>query len=191
VLPLLLAAAVLLGETDLLRTPRVLAGLETNEAMVCLTNILREQSDWTFTICSANDELRMVEDYGYHYEPITLLRQLEDPEEPVTIPTEYVYFFVEKVPLDYYGTSWGSGQTISTAGAAQALPEDTGLSVYYTENRWVVMSRLYQWAEAFREKFPYDMEIYYETENFCCYRLRQNVQQLLDLNIDYGYNRTP
>ena len=61
-----------------IREPVKVGALEDNGAMVCVTNILRENKDFTWTICSANDELRMTEFYGYHYETITLLNQLKD-----------------------------------------------------------------------------------------------------------------
>ena len=32
------------------------------------------------------------------------------------------------------------------------------------------------------------MEVYYETDNFICYRVRQNGYSLYNFAIDYGYN---
>ena len=37
------------------------------------------------------------------------------------IPTEKVYFFIEKIPLDYSVIYSGSGQSISKKGASQSL----------------------------------------------------------------------
>ncbi len=174
----------------LVREPRVITALETNGAITCLTNIIRENDNWTWTICSANDELRMLEDYGYHYEPIDLLRKMEGIGRyaDLTIPTKYIYFYIEKIPLDYYGTYENSGQPVSKEGAERALPMGSGLPLYYTENRWIIMSRMYYWAEEFQKIHPNEMQVYYESENFICYRLEQNVNKLFDLAIDYGYN---
>ena len=43
-------------------------GLEMNEAILCTTNIMEENEgqDNKWTIVSANDELRMIEEYGRH-----------------------------------------------------------------------------------------------------------------------------
>lgn len=164
--------------------------LEMNEAIICTTNILRDYEDFTWTICSANDELRMTEDYGYHYETITLLRECEGTgrHSGITIPTEYVFFYVEKYPVDYAVTYEGSGQKISEEGAKRFLPGGGGLGVYQGESRWIVMSRMYYWCEALKEMYPEDMTVYFENEKFICYRLRQNVFSLYELGIDYGYN---
>lgn len=55
---------------DMIREPRLSGSLESNEAIMCVANILRDNKgkDGTWTICSANDELRMTEEYGYHEE---------------------------------------------------------------------------------------------------------------------------
>lgn len=49
------------------------------------------------------------------------------------------------------------------------------------------MSKMYYWAEEFRKLFPEDMSIYYEDEEFICYKLVQNTSNLYNLNIDFGY----
>lgn len=85
----------------LLRKPIVVDALEDNGAIACVTNILKENRNFTWTICSADDELRMTEFYGYHYETITFLRELQDLEKnpEIIMPTQNVYFFVEKFQL--------------------------------------------------------------------------------------------
>lgn len=172
------------------RTPLVINGLETNGAIACLTNILKDEKNWMFTVCSANDEFRMVEDYGYHYETITFLREMEGIRQRnyLTIPTPRTYFFIEKIPGDYTLSYAGSGRTVSEEGAAYALPGGAGLDMYKGESRYIVMSRMYYWAQAFRELYPTEMKVYYETDNFICYVLEQNPYRLFDLAIDYGYN---
>jgi hypothetical protein len=185
------ATVVCLVETDQVKQPLAVEALESNDAVTCLTNIIRDREDKTWTICSTSDELHMAEDYGYHYEMIELLTGIENIGRytGVTIPTEYVYFFVEKVPLDYYGTYEGSGQSVSAEGAMRELPTSTGSGAeYQTENRWIVMSRMYYWAEAFRQMYPENMTVYYETDTFICYQMNQNTERLFELGIDYGYN---
>lgn len=163
---------------------------QTNEAVTCLTNIIRENDDWTWTICSANDELRMGEDHGYHYEVHTFLKEMEHTGggSSITIPTQRVYFFIEKVPIDYAVAYEGSGQEVSEKGAANQLPPGRGISMYQGKNRWIEMSRMYYWARKFQQMYPNEMKVYYETDNFICYCVEQNTYSLYNFSIDYGYN---
>ena len=164
-------------------------GLETNEAITCLTNIIATEKDNTWTIFSANDETQMVYGHGYHYELSTFLEEISWPDrEPVTVPTPTVYFFIEKIPLDYVGYYWGSGQSVSSAGAQNPVPEALGYGVYVGEKRWIIMSHMYYWAQEFQRMYPHEMSVYMETDRFICYRLEQNTYRLFDLGIDYGYN---
>ena len=174
------------------KEPLNLPGLECNEAITCLTNILRENPRFQFTVCTANDELRMVENDGYHYEIITLLRQMEGEsvKDYFTIPTPKVYFFIEKVPIDYTETYEGSGSRVSVEGARKELPWGSGLGIYKGANRYVVMSKMYYWARAFQALYPNEMRVYYETDRFICYELTQNTYRLFDLSINYGFNGT-
>ncbi|MCC8137175.1 MAG: hypothetical protein LIO76_03780 [Clostridiales bacterium] len=163
----------------------------TNGAVTCLTNIIRDNRDFTWTICSANDELRMGEGHGYHYEISDFLYRMEAAGEHalITIPTQYVYFFIEKVPIDYYLEGYeGSGQAISEEGAEQALPYGSSTVIYQLENRWIMMSRMYYWAQAYMELYPNEFQVYYETDEFVCYYIEQNTYYLYNFAIDYGYN---
>ena len=176
---------------NLIKTPDFLSGYVSNGALTCLTNIIRENEDKTWTIVSANDETQMGLDHGWHYETITFLRKLEkmDKDTKVIIPTKNVYFFIEKIPLDYSVVYSGSGQSISKKGASQNLPNVGGISMYQGEGRWILMSRMYYWAQAFMEKYPNDMKVYYESEDFICYVMPQNMYHQYNFAIDYGYNQ--
>lgn len=186
----LLVIGVMVVRQGNLKAPAQISGLESNAAVTCLTNIIHDNKDQTWTICSANDELRMGEDHGYHYETIEFLNRMEHAgaNALIQIPTHYVYFFIEKIPLDYTEAYEGSGQSVSEQGAQMALPIQSGISMYKGESRWVVMSRMYYWAQAFREMYPNEMEVYYETDDFVCYRVEQNDYSLYNFAIDYGYN---
>lgn len=172
----------------LLREPVEVNGLEDNGAITCVTNILKENKDFTWTICSANDELRMTEFYGYHYEISTLLSELRDLEQnpEIIIPTKYVYFFIEKIPLAYGEST--DHEEVTEEGAETPLPFALGINLYTGQNRWITMSHMYYWAQAFKELYPGELEVYYETDSFICYRLQQNVNSPYNLAIDYGYN---
>ena len=106
ILTLVIAVSAVISN-GLLRKPIVVDALEDNGAIACVTNILKENRNFTWTICSADDELRMTEFYGYHYETITFLRELQDLEKnpEIIMPTQNVYFFVEKIPIDYAGST--------------------------------------------------------------------------------------
>lgn len=184
------AAAILFGIRGIVIMPKT-AVLQTNGAVTCLYRIINEHKDGTWTIVSANDELQMINTHGYHYETITLLRYMKyaTTQQRVTIPTKYVYFFVEKIPLDYTVSYYGSGQTISSEGAKMKLPENSEINPYKGESRFIVMSKMYYWAESYKNLFSTDMSIYYEDDEFICYRLIQNESSLHSLTIDYGYNQ--
>lgn len=176
--------------TEQVRAPRHAGAQEMNESVICLTNIIRGEEDFTWTIVSANDETRMGWDNGYHYEMITFLQEMEKAptDTLIRIPTQVVYFFIEKIPVDYNISYYGSGQTISEEGAASTLPNGDGIYVYQAMNRWILMSKMYYWAEAFRQLCPNEMEIYMETDNFICYRIEQEPYRLYNFALDYGYN---
>lgn len=182
---------IVLLQKDLVKNPEFSSEYVTNGAITCLTNIIRENEDETWTIVSTNDETQMALDHGWHYETITFLRQLEkiDENTKILIPTKNIYFFVEKIPLDYRVSYAGSGQSISKKGAGQALPNAGGIVVYQGENRWIVMSRMYYWVQAFMKKYPNEMKVYYEDDQFICYRIPQNMYHQYNFVIDYGYNQ--
>ena len=178
-------------EFDWVKEPRNPSGQEMNEAVSCLTNIIHSDEDFSWTIVSANDELRMGWDHGYHYETITFLEELENINEYslIRIPTKVVYFFIEKVPIDYNVTYEKSGQRIARAGAERTLPRNSGIHMYQGENRWILMSKMYYWAQEFGRLYPNEWDVYMETDKFVCYRIEQNPFRLFNFAINYGYNK--
>lgn len=166
--------------------------LEMNEAILCTTNILKDNKgqNHTWTIVSANDELRMIEEYGRHTETIGFLEEMEywNRTKEMTIPTEKVYFYIEKIPLNYANGYGGEIPAVSEEQAEQTLPQNSGLRAYTGTNRSVTMSRMYYWAQKFKELYPNELKIYYEDERFVCYYIEQNVYRLYNFAIDYGYN---
>ena len=185
-----LAAVGGLWQMGRLKNPRDTQALIMNENIVCLTNIIKGERDDSWTIVSATDETQMGFDHGFHYETINFLEDMEnyDARTMIRIPTEKVYFFIEKNPVNYSITYPGSGQAVSEAGAAVKLPENSGIRMYQGDKRWTVMSRMYYWAQEFQRLYPNEMEVYLETERFICYRIEQNPYRLYNFAIDYGYN---
>lgn len=190
---LAVTAAVLMGmfQNHMIKQSDFSSGFVMNGAITCLSNIIHENEDKTWTIVSANDETQMGVDHGWHYETITFLRGMETLEKntKVIIPTKTVYFFIEKIPLDYSVTYDKSGQSISRKGASRSLPNVGGIGMYQGEGRWIVMSRMYYWAQAFMELYPNEMKVYYEDNKFICYKIEQNMYHQYDFAIDYRYNQ--
>lgn len=190
---LAVAAAVLMGmfQNHMIKQSDFSSGFVMNGAITCLSNIIHENEDKTWTIVSANDETQMGLDHGWHYETITFLRGMETLEKntKVIIPTKTVYFFIEKIPGDYAVSYAKSGQSISRKGASRSLPNVGGIGMYQGEGRWIVMSRMYYWAQAFIELYPNEMKVYYEDNKFICYKIEQNMYHQYNFAIDYGYNQ--
>lgn len=179
-------AVVLTG----LRAPVYICAGESNEEITCLTNILREnRGNTSWSVCSANNEQPMLMGRGYHYETVDFLREQRQIEQhpTLTIPTDTVYFFIEKVLTPYWppANTRVQGQEVSLMGARAPL---LFLSPKTDAGRWGIMSHMYYWAQAFQELYPNEMEVYFENENFVCYRIRQDGYTLYNFAIDYGYN---
>ena len=190
---LAVTAAVLMGmfQNHMINQSDFSSGFVMNGAITCLSNIIHENEDKTWTIVSANDETQMGLDHGWHYETITFLRGMETLEKntKVIIPTKTVYFFIEKIPGDYAVSYAKSGQSISRKGASRSLPNVGGIGMYQGEGRWIVMSRMYYWAQAFMELYPNEMKVYYEDNKFICYKIEQNMYHQYNFAIDYRYNQ--
>lgn len=185
----LLVGVILMGYG--VREPYFPDLLSTNQAFACMTNILRTEEDFTWTICSADTELRMTQEHGYHAELLEFLHSMEqlDKDSLYEIPTEKVFFFIEKTPLDYTEPYYGSGQQVSKPGAAIALPVmDMGVRAYRGHSRWVCMSKLYYWMQEFRRLYPTNVRVYYEDRDFVCYEVTQEPYHLFNFAIDYGFN---
>ncbi len=182
----LAAVVVSCYQEDLIRVPRDTPAMETNDAILCLTNIIHDNEDFTWTICSANDELRMGEDYGYHHEIHTFLKDLQRKgrTHSITIPTSKVYFFIEKIPIMYGRAYRGDEPEISEVFADEPLPRGSGISMYQGVNRLIEMSKLYEWAQEFAELYPNDVKVYYESDNFVCYCVEQDLYRPFNFSID-------
>ena len=177
----------------LYKEPIHTSALEKNAAVKCLTNIINNNEKNTWTLCSANDEAEMVQGSGYHYEMITFLKEMRNiKKNPVVqLPTNTVYFFIEKVPINYANqidpTIWES-KSVSKEDASKPLCLETGLAPYMKTERQVTMSHMYYWAQEFMKVYPNAMDVYYETDTFVCYRVSQNGYNLYNFAVDYGYN---
>lgn len=155
----------------------------------------------TWTIVSTVDELSLTRNKGWHYELWEFIFSMEqyDSTRVVQIPTEYVYFVVEKRPLKYnehtyLGDPLDIYGRVNSQYANQLLTEQTmrtgRKSDYYSnyEIRRAIMSKAYFWAERYMQYFPDQMRVYYDDQNVVIYEIKQNMFALNNFAIDYGYN---
>ncbi len=182
--------AVWLLSGNYIRDPQLGGAAEMNDEIECITKIIANEKDFTWTICGSSDSLQMVYGHGYHFQLIDFLLRMESIGNMgvVRIPSETVFVFVEKYPIEYYEEYDGVGNPISEEYALMDLHEKSEVYAYYGESRFVLMSRVFYWVQAFATLYPNEVSTYFETDNFVCYKIEQNPYRLFNFAIDYGYN---
>ncbi len=83
-----------------------------------------------------------------------------------------------------YGDISRNGHIITGEISEEAAGKDLPLSdkadqwELYTrlENRTVLESKVYEWCQRFMQRYPYEMNVYYEDDDFVCYYLVQDLQ---------------
>lgn len=185
-----LVAFVLFAFFGWIRSPEYVEAFQKNGAIISVTNILKDNKKDSFTILSANDELRMIEDYGFHFEMDDFLidNMGNNWSSFLIIPTAKVYIFVEKIPGTYDEPYIGSGLPVSRESASRSLPVDAGILMYKGEKRHIVMSKMYYWVQEFHRLFENEISVYYEDYDFVCYEITQNPDRPYDMSFAYGYN---
>ncbi len=181
---------------DFIKPLNIVYSLQLPGEMKCNYEIMDTCPEKRWTVVTTTNSMQTLREKGWHMEVCTFLGKMENYTKytNVTIPTKYVFFYIEKTPLDFGYDAYNlvteemanSGLVSESAAAQQA--EFGGSSVYYTENRYILESKLYYWAKAFQEKFPKEFQVYYEDESFICYRIIQNEYNLYNFAIDYGFN---
>ena len=162
----------------------------------------------TYTIVSTTDELYQLIEDGYHEEWIDFIEK--SSKKSYTIPTPYIFFYIEKRPILYaqyncasgpewlatekYSTFYGGigsqypeilHRDISEESAAKTLSyskkrSDTASNI---NNRVILESKAYEWYKKFSEMYPNDGEVIYEDDDFICYCVHQNEFSLFSLGI--------
>ncbi len=184
-----------------------------NAAVMVTNSIIDNFPKYKYTIVSPADELYQVIEYGRHEELITFIEEIQ--KKDYTLPTEYVFLFVEKKPIQHLqlhfinGPSWLGGAKytetypsfrvhpdvatweISEEAAKKDIMLFNAASELYThiESRTILESKLYLWCQNFSKLHPFEVHVYYEDENFVCYYFRQNPYALYDLAIE-DWDRT-
>ncbi len=179
-------------------------------SVVNLTNrIASEYPKQRYTIISTTDEIYQVIESGWHEEILDFY--YKSKLEKYYIPTEYLFFYVEKNPIQYAqyhffaGPRWlaqkkysqyykYSNAVISEGSAIKSskISEDVlgepltdmgKASDAYSnlKNRTILESELYFWCQDFKARLPYEIQVYYEDEDVVCYMIKQNSEHLYNL----------
>ncbi len=170
--------------------------------------IVRHLPRYQYTIVSTTDELYQVRETGFHEEWIDFVEKSSD--RTYTIPTPYLFFFIEKRPIRYAQNSFASGPSwlardkydrfygstgarypeilhgeISREAAQESVRYGKKRSETETKlsNRIIVESRAYAWFEKFSALHPNDGEVVYEDEDLLCYCVHQNPYSLFSLGV--------
>ncbi len=168
--------------------------IQSTGEMYCNYEIMKNYPDKKWTIVSSTDSLQLVLHKGWHQEACTFLGKMHNmnADTTVTIPTKYVFFYIEKYPLQYGVANNVTDDFLNLGYVSEedaAMPAVyNGSEAYGIENRKTLESKLFFWAKAFEEKYPQEFQVYYENETFICYRIIQNEFNLYNFAIDYTYN---
>lgn len=168
--------------------------IQASGEMYCNYSIMKEYPDKKWTVVTSTNSLQLILNKGWHYEVCTFLKKMHNMnnDTTVTIPTKYVFFYIEKYPIQYGVANsvtddfLNLGYISEEDAAMPAIYEGSG--AYGVENRKILESKLFYWAKAFEEKYPQEFQVYYEDETFICYRIIQNEYNLYNFAIDYGFN---
>ena len=159
----------------------------------------------TWTIVSPVDEIAMIRGHGYHYELWDFITGMERYRETMEtiIPTKYVFFVVEKRPINYnqyrLSTQEYEDPEITLYDANQIATKeimhvsDGGEMKFYAnyENRRILEAKLYQWIQAYQEIYPDQFEVYQEDDTCIIYKFTQNELSWNNLAIPYSFNEIP
>lgn len=169
-----------------------------NAAVMVTYSVTNRLPAGSFTVVSTVDELYQLNQYGFHEEAINFVNKSDDEE--YSLPSEHVFIYVEKKPLEYAQSHFFAGpgwlawekypayydsyvsqcpditsSEISVEGEVyQGKFADSSRVYSNLEQRTMLESKLYRWCREFERLYPGELHTYYEDENFVCYYIRQN-----------------
>lgn len=163
-----------------------------NPSVLVTNSIIEELPQNSYTIVSPTEEEPQVSLYGKHEEISCFIVNCD--KVYYSIPTEYVFIYVEKRPLVYFqyyyfdGPSWlgNSGNSnIEATEISKEAAEKKLTKELTTENngRTIIESKAYEWCQHFSELNPLVMNVYYEDENFVCYYFKQDIEAPYNLGL--------
>ena len=182
-----------------------------NGAVLCTDSIINTMPPYSFTIISPTDELYQQIQYGWHEELLAFVNQSQSEE--YRLPSEHLFIFVEKTPIQYGQSHFFTGpgwlacekypqyynsyvSQCPDITTSELIPaEDIGGTKYTFELqsrvysvlsvRTLVESIAYRWCQEFAALYPGELQTYYEDEHFVCYYIRQNPLSPYKLNVLY------
>lgn len=172
----------------------IVYSLQMPGEMYCNYRIMREYPQKKWTLVTTTNSIQLISDDGWLTEVFDFLKQMRNysRDTKVTIPSKYVFFYIEKYPLSYGSYSRVNEDMITLGQVSEEEAEKTAIydggGVYSGENRYILESKFFYWAKAFEEKYPREFQIFYEDDTFICYRIIQNEYHLYNFALDYGFN---
>lgn len=149
---------------------RIPAGyqLEYDEAVQAYYEIKENFPALQWTIISPVEQYQQVMWYGWHYELWELAKKIDVKDNKLEIPTDYIFIFVEKYPLN-------SEKMVSKEDAEKPFPSSGEYisDFYHEEPRKIIQAKVYFWAEEYRKKHD-NMEIYMDNEVLRVYFIKQD-----------------
>ena len=180
-----------------------------NSAVELTNYISGKYPQYTYTIISTTEELYHAIETGRHEEILDFY--YKSKTENYYIPTEYLFFYIEKNPIQYAQYHFFSGprwlaqdkytkyykysNAVLSVGdqikhgriSERFLNEPLAImgkaSDAYSNimNRKILESEMYYWCQNFKTIFPNEIKVYYEDEDFICYVVKQNPDHLFNL----------
>ena len=153
---------------------------QTTGANRAVTKIINTYPNQTWTVVSVVNETSMVYREGYHYEWIDLLDNVTQKKD-IIIPTKYIFFIVEKMPIIYYGYSFDADSPllkdrplINNEDAKKELVYEKKREKYYINQREIIMAKVDAYMKVLELQYPRELGIYYEDDEVVVYCLKQN-----------------
>lgn len=185
-----------------------------DSAAMVTNSIIENFPRKSYVVISPTDELYPVIEDGWHEELLNFMENTKKadytlPQEYVFIYVEkkpllygQTYFFTGPAWLggDKYWKKYSDKKPylavsrepdlitseISDEEAGKDIPDTTDVWELYMrlENRAILEAKAYDWCQRFMKAYPYEMNVFYEDDNFVCYYLVQNVNAPYRLGIE-------
>ncbi len=181
-----------------------------NSEVMVTNSITQTFPEDSYTIVSPTDQLYMTVGYGRHEDLLSFVEKSSDRIE-YTLPTEYVFLYIEKKPIQYAQSHFAKGPSwLAEEKYPEFFPADTtsqcpeiraseisrdaaSKDLVYTnpwhmytelENRTILESKAYEWCKDFSILYPHELKTYYEDDNLICYYFKQEINALYNLAIE-------
>lgn len=180
---------------------------------VVTDSIVDNFPEGSYVIISPTDELYPVIESGWHEELVTFIENTKQPDYTLPHEYVFIYVekkpllyaqthffdgpswlagnqYWEKYSVGEHGTvSQGNhviSAEISDEYAQKNMPASADGWELYTslKSRTILESKAYDWCQRFTQSYPYELNVYYEDEDFVCYYLAQNVNSPYRLGIE-------